>query len=107
MATKSLNPDILKLVRLYKNAVAKKIHVTQLYVFGSHAKGTAKDFSDIDVCVVSPKLGYDRHDERVMLSRFIDDIDLRIEPHPYNASDLSDPWDPLAHEILKYGVLIE
>ncbi|MEK7166007.1 MAG: nucleotidyltransferase domain-containing protein [Patescibacteria group bacterium] len=106
MARKRLNSTILKLIQRYKNSLEKNFPVTEVIVFGSQAKGTAKEWSDIDVCVVSPILGKDRHDERLMLSRYVDDIDLRIEPHPYHPRDLLDKWDPLAYEIRKYGIKV-
>ena len=30
---------------------------TKIFLYGSYAKDRAKDWSDIDVCVVSPKFG--------------------------------------------------
>jgi hypothetical protein len=46
----------------------------------------------------SEKFGHDRVDERVLLSRYTDTIDLRIEPHPYHPDELNDVWDPLARK---------
>ncbi|MEA3355081.1 MAG: nucleotidyltransferase domain-containing protein [Patescibacteria group bacterium] len=76
-----------------------------LIVFGSHAKGTNKPFSDIDVCVVSKKFGKNRHTEMVRLLHLTDDKTMDIEPHPYHPSDLKNKWDPLAAEILRYGIV--
>lgn len=106
MAPKKLNPTIAKLVHSYLRVVAKAMPVDRMIVFGSHAKGKNKPWSDIDVAVVSRRLGRDPHTERVMLSGLVDSIDLRIEPHPFSPEDLADPWDPLAAEIRKYGVQV-
>ena len=107
MAQKKLTPSLTKLVLRYKRKLEKNILVTDVIVFGSQAKGTAGPYSDIDVCVVSPQLGKDRHNERVMLSRLSDGIDLRIEPHPYHPDDFKDIWDSLAHEILSHGIAVK
>ncbi|MBI5620522.1 nucleotidyltransferase domain-containing protein [Candidatus Gottesmanbacteria bacterium] len=105
MAQRTLDPSIVSLVRSYDRALAHAIPIEQMIVFGSYAKGNNQPWSDIDVAVVSRGLGRgDTHAERVMLSKFVDSIDLRIEPHPFSPEDLADPWDPLAAEIRKYGI---
>ena len=73
-------------------------------IFGSYSKGTAKPWSDIDLCVVSKQFGQNRHTERVWLMKLRDMQTLDIEPHPYHPKDLADKWDPLAQEIRKYGI---
>ena len=45
----------LRIIREFKNALESiNIHVEQLILFGSHAVGTAREDSDIDVVVISP-----------------------------------------------------
>lgn len=82
------------------------IPIEKLIVFGSYAKGSAKTWSDVDVCVVSKTFGVDRHTERVRLMHLQSDDTMDIEPHPYSPSDLSDQWDSLAHEIRTYGIAV-
>jgi predicted nucleotidyltransferase len=106
MVKKHLDLSILQSVQAYKKALKSVLSIDKVIVFGSQAKGTAKSWSDIDVAVVSKKFGHDRIDEGVLLSRYADDIDLRIEPHPYHPDGLIDKYDPLAKEIRIYGVVI-
>lgn len=106
MAQTTLNPSIADVVRSYFRVVAKVIPVERIIVFGSYATGKYKPWSDIDVAVVSRRLGRDHHVERVMLSRFVDSIDLRIEPHPFSPQEMADRWDPLATEIRRYGIRV-
>lgn len=80
------------------------ISFERLIIFGSYAKGTAKPWSDIDVCVVSRTFGDDRQGERVRLMNVQNDETIDIEPHPYHPVGLADKWDPLAHEIRTYGI---
>lgn len=95
------------LIRAYWRRLLKAgVQVEQLILFGSHAKGTAHKWSDLDVCVVSPQFGKNSFDEGVMLMRVRDDRLLDIEPHPYNPKDLEDKYDPLASEIRKYGIRV-
>ncbi len=95
-----------KINRFLSNLEKAGLPVDSLIVFGSQVKGTAKKWSDIDVCVVSKRFGKDRHDERIFLMQQIDDNSLDIEPHPYHPKDLLDKWDPLAAEIRKYGITV-
>jgi len=85
----------------------KGIIVSSAYLFGSYAKGNAKEWSDIDVCVVSPDFGKDYFDEMLYLQKFTSSIDDRIEPHPRTQEDLNDPYDIFANEIKKYGIKID
>ena len=85
----------------------KGISVSEAYLFGSYAKGNAKDWSDIDICVVSRNFGKDYFDEMVSLRKLAGFVDDRIEPHPFAEGDLDDPYSILSTEIRKYGVKID
>lgn len=46
--------DVLTILRRFRDALeAKKIHVQKMILFGSWARGTAGEHSDIDVVIVS------------------------------------------------------
>lgn len=46
--------DVLEILRRFRDALeSKKVHVQKMILFGSWAKGTAGEFSDIDVVIVS------------------------------------------------------
>ena len=96
------------LIKKY-HAILKEagIPVQKMILFGSYAKGIAKPWSDVDVCVVSSVFGKNLYDEMVQLKHLTGSVEDMIEPHPYNEKDLADPWDPLAAEIRKYGKVIE
>lgn len=99
-----LNDTPENLIKKYKSALTKAgIPVTKLILFGSYAKGYARPWSDIDVCVVSPIFGKNGYDEMVRLKFLTSGIDEMIEPHPYSPKDLANPYDPLAHEIRTHG----
>jgi len=53
------------------------------YLFGSHAKGTSNQWSDIDLAIVSPDFSEDLYEERLVLMRLAAEIDDRIEPKPF------------------------
>lgn len=102
-----LTPKIHQEISAYRKLLDKaKVKVEAIIVFGSQVKGTAKPYSDIDICVVSGDFGKNHHDELVALLRLTNVDTTNIEPHPFHPSDLADKWNPLANEINKYGVPI-
>ena len=87
-----------------KNLQRLSINYDKVILFGSHAKGKSRKGSDIDLAVISPNFGKDKHSERMKLYEAIDKHSLTIEPHPYSQSDLLVKWDGLAREINTNGL---
>lgn len=105
MDTKTILSDTpANLLQKYRAVLLREgIPVKQMILFGSYAKGTAKPWSDLDICVVSPAFGKNSYDERVKLAKLTLGVDTMIEPHPYHPRDLANPYDPLAAEIRRNG----
>jgi predicted nucleotidyltransferase len=102
-----MKKSISETVRKYYEKVFNAgIPISNLYVFGSAAKGTMHAASDIDVCVVSPLFGKDSTIERVRLMKLREGISDDIEPHPYSPSEFNMPYDPLASEIKRTGIQV-
>ena len=51
MAKRKINIDILNIVNKYIEAISKIYEIKEVYLFGSYAKGTYTDDSDIDIAV--------------------------------------------------------
>jgi predicted nucleotidyltransferase len=88
----------------YIESISSKYHVSQAYLFGSYAKDTFDDDSDIDIAVIVKNVD-DIIDAQIDMMKLRRKIDLRIEPHPILESDF-DYNDPLSFEILQYGIII-
>jgi len=100
----ALTPKIKRSLRTYVRSLENAgFDIEKLLVYGSFAKGTPQEHSDIDVCIVSPNLGKDKIQGMVRLNLLAHRIDPRIEVVPYSPQDLACEEDPLAHEIRKYG----
>lgn len=108
MAEKSILSDAPEvLIRKYKKLLKQEgIPLEKIILFGSYAKGRAKPWSDLDLCVVSKIFGKDGYDEMVFLKKLAGRIESMIEPHPYHPKDLEDPFDPLAYEIKTTGKVV-
>ncbi|MDR3121656.1 MAG: nucleotidyltransferase domain-containing protein [Clostridiales bacterium] len=66
----------------YAQNVKKRFHTKAVYLYGSYAKGTAREDSDIDIAVI-----FDHLDRSAYMSVFGNlfvlaaDVDARIEPN--------------------------
>ena len=82
----------------------KGYEIKQVFVFGSCARGTASDDSDIDIAIVLENIN-SNCDEMIKMFQFRREVDLRIEPHPFKAADFI-KGNPFVSEILKTGIRI-
>ena len=77
-----------------------------MYLYGSYAKGQAREWSDIDVAVISPVLGNVLGDEQFQLWRLRRDVDSRIEPYGMTQQDFENNNDPMVRAIKTTGETI-
>lgn len=82
------------------------INPEQIIVYGSYAKGSAKDYSDVDICVVSPR--FDKNPEYYFqkIWHLAGQLDSSLEPIPFTPQELNNKYSTLATEIKKYGVRV-
>ena len=94
--------EALDIAKQFASEVRARYSVQKAYLFGSFAKGTSGENSDIDVAIIlnQKQLSFNSEMELVRLRIA---IDLRIEPHAFLKKDFNEN-NPLAHEILKYGI---
>jgi len=101
-----INPSVKKSVSFFLRKLNENgIKIEKAYIFGSYSKGIENRLSDIDVAIISSDLTDDRFNERIRLMKMAYDIDIRIEPVPFNLNTFVEE-DPLVWEILKTGTLI-
>lgn len=101
------NIEVKKIVKQYAHALKNANYpFTPLYLFGSHARGKARPWSDIDVAVVSNKLKKNFDQNRFKLWHIRLDVDTRIEPHGFTIKDFTDDVNPMAYEIRKNGIRV-
>lgn len=100
-------PVIRKLLKYRELLEQNGVPVKHMILFGSFAHGKPGKISDIDVCIVSPKLGKDRIEEGKKLFLLAIKIDPLIEPVAFSAEQyLRDKTSPLLHQIRKTGIII-
>lgn len=102
-----VDASIIKIIDIFLDKLNRSgITVEEAYLFGSHARGSADKWSDIDIAIISSSLSNDRFDERLRLMKLASEIDSRIEPVPFRADTFIDE-DPLVWEIKKEGISIK
>ena len=90
-------------VERFLAAVRMHRRIEAAYLYGSQIRGTASEWSDIDVAVISADSSSDLFEEWLMLMRLAVQVDDRIEPHPFRPQDFHNNA-PLASEIQRTGV---
>jgi predicted nucleotidyltransferase len=94
----------VNIAKKYLSSLPAELDVKKAYIFGSYAKGTQREESDIDIAVVFGHMD-DFFEMQMELFRRRRKIDLRIEPHPFDADDFSEN-NPVAAEIMNTGIEI-
>ncbi|HRX16953.1 MAG TPA: nucleotidyltransferase domain-containing protein [Spirochaetota bacterium] len=79
--------------------------ISQAYLFGSYAKGTYEEYSDIDIALVSAKFCGDRMADRGMIRKSTIRNSPLIEVIPFAESDFT-MENPFAKEIMNHGLRI-
>ncbi len=98
--------DIKHLLNNYRQKLeAANIKINDIYVYGSYAKGTQHEYSDIDICVVSPDF-QDRVESTMTLMKLRDDSELALSPIAFSQKTFVDE-NPLAWEIKQTGVIFK
>lgn len=98
----------LKIINFDHELRRKNIRPDIILLFGSHAKGTAKKDSDIDLAVVSRDFGKNRLKEGILLNKILYKLFPEAEAIPISLKDFFDKENvsPILSEIKKTGIPI-
>ena len=76
-------------------------------MFGSYAKGTEHEDSDIDIAIITDDLKCaDKFDEELNLMWLRRNIDYRIEPHLIEIADYDNVETPFVQEVIDTGIKV-
>ena len=105
MAKKTINKDIIVSINKFIEETKKLYNITAIILFGSYAKGTQNEESDIDIAVISDDF-HDIYDCMAILMGITWDIDARIEPHPITTEDYKKISNPFIKEVIDTGIKV-
>ena len=81
--------NVEKIVRQTIELLRKKVRIDQAFLFGSHAKGGADEWSDVDLAVISPDFARMSHRRVIdLLVEVALAVDPSVEVLPYTPKDL-------------------
>lgn len=94
--------EAIIIAQKYIKFISSRYNIENAILFGSFAKGTNHDDSDIDIAIILSGVS-DIIDTQIELMKLRRKIDLRIEPHPFELKDFN-RTNPVVNEILKCGI---
>ncbi len=99
-------PDILKLkLDRYLHLLEESgLSIEQAWLFGSFAAGTATEYSDIDIALVSGSFTGNPFEDIELLLEATVEVDSMLENHTFS-SDATD--DPFFQEIVRTGIRLK
>lgn len=103
---KEINKEIADIVDKYIAIVKENYDVVAIILFGSYAKGTENEDSDIDIAVVTDDIKTDKFNEEVNLTLLRRKIDSRIEPHIIKVEDYENDETPFVVEVKNTGIKV-
>lgn len=107
MAARAIPEAISRDLRYLIAELGKEnIRIERTILFGSQVRGTATEWSDIDVALVSPDFSGSRYDDNCRIRKIKLRANKHFDTHPFTREDFE--ASPFAHnEILKYGIEIQ
>ena len=95
--------EVIKKLIKYKKLLSKQMKFDELILFGSYAKGTQKEDSDVDVAVVLDETSGDYFSTRPLLWKISRVVDDRIEPLIFERKHDDSGF---LEEVIKTGIVI-
>lgn len=105
MVERAINEDILNSINEFIKEIKKHYNISAIILFGSYAKGTQNEDSDIDIAVISDDFD-DIYESMANLMGMTWDIDTRIEPHPIKKKDFEEASNYFIREVIDTGIKV-
>ncbi len=107
MAKRIIDREIMDIVNKYVEVILAHYEVKAIILFGSYAKGTNNEDSDIDIAIITDDLKCnDVFDEQLNLKKLRRNIDYRIEPHLIEVADYDNVETPFVQEVIETGIKV-
>lgn len=105
MVKKSIDNRIMESIKKYIEKISEHYQIEAIILFGSYAKGTENEDSDIDIAIISSDFK-DIIDDGANLIGLTWKIDTRIEPHPITTEDYENVATPFVQEVINTGIKV-
>ena len=104
MVKENVDVSILKSVEEYIKEISKHYKIQEVYLFGSYAKGTNNEESDIDIAIFSKDF---REETKIENMSFLliktSGLGIDLQPQAFTVEDYQNP-EGVVKEILNTGI---
>ncbi len=108
MVRKKIPKKLEEKIQEYIEVLEKdKLPIKKVILFGSYAKGTQHKWSDVDLCIISPKFKNAFDALHYLSLKTIFDMKYTIEPIGFSPRDFQDKYSSLIQEIKTTGIEID
>ena len=105
MVKRIIRKEVMEIIKKYIDKISQYYKIDAIILFGSYAKGTENEESDIDIAVISSDFKNIIQDGADLIG-FTWKIDTRIEPHAIKKEDYDSITTPFVQEIIKTGIKV-
>ena len=105
MVKRTIDSTIMESIKKYIEKISQYYKIEAIILFGSYAKGTENEDSDIDIAIISSDFN-DIIEDGAKLIGLTWKIDTRIEPHPIKKKDFDEESDYFIKEVIDTGIKV-
>ena len=105
MVKRTIDSRIMESIKKYIEKISQYYKIEAIILFGSYAKGTENEDSDIDIAIISSDFS-DIIEDGAKLIGLTWKIDTRIEPHPITTEDYQKISNPFIREVVDTGIKV-
>lgn len=105
MGKRTIDSRIMESIKKYIDKISQYYKIETIILFGSYAKGTENEDSDIDIAIISSDFS-DIIEDGAKLIGLTWKIDTRIEPHPITTEDYQKVSTPFVKEVVATGIKV-
>ena len=105
MVKRTIDSRIMESIKKYREKISQYYRIEAIILFGSYAKGTENEDSDIDIAIISSDFS-DIIEDGAKLIGLTWKIDTRIEPHPITTEDYQKVSNPFVREVVNTGIKV-
>ena len=107
MVKRNIDKEIMDIIERYIKVILENYKVKAIILFGSYAKGTNHEDSDIDIAIITDDIKCeDVFEEQLNLKKLRRNIDYRIEPHLIEVDDYDKISTPFVQEVIDTGIKV-
>ena len=105
MVKRTIDSTIMESIKKYIEKISQYYKIEAIILFGSYAKGTENEDSDIDIAIISNDFN-DIIEDGAKLIGLTWKIATRIEPHPITTEDYKKVSNPFIREVVDTGIKV-